>query len=56
MLLEQDQAEIEVFSRQNGWQPGYYYLGDSFTLASIAVTLAVEELYYQVDKQGVGQE
>lgn len=56
VLLEQDKAEVEVFTRQNGWQPDYYYLGDSISLASIAVTLAVEELYYQVDNEDIGQQ
>lgn len=49
VLIEQEIAEVEVFSRQRGWQPDYYYLGDSITLQSVHVTVAVEELYYQVD-------
>lgn len=49
ILIEQDLAEVTVYVRQNGWQADYYYLGDTISLSSIAVTLAVEELYYQVD-------
>ena len=50
VLVEQDAAEVEVFSRQRGWQPDYYYPGDTFNLQSIDVTIAVEDIYYQVDR------
>lgn len=49
VLVEQETAEVEVFTRQRGWQPDYYYPGDTVTLPSIAVTIAVEDIYYQVD-------
>jgi len=51
VLIEQDRAEIEVFTRQNGWQASYYYLEDSIIFESIAVSVQVEDIYYQVDNE-----
>lgn len=42
--------------RPNSWQPDDYYLGDSISLASTGVTLALEELYYQVDNEDMHQQ
>jgi len=46
VLIEQDSAEIEVFSKQNHWQSAYYYLGDEITFVSLGVTVRVEDIYY----------
>lgn len=53
VLVEQDGAEIEVFTRQSGWQAAYYYLGDAITFESIDAAIAVEDIYYQVDNEDV---
>jgi len=53
VLIEQDKAEIEVFTRSSGWQAEYYYLGDSISFASIGVTVQVEDIYYQVNNDDV---
>ncbi|MBE0471413.1 MAG: Uma2 family endonuclease [Methyloprofundus sp.] len=53
VLIEQDKAEIEVFTRSSGWQAEYYYLGDSITFVSIGVTVQVEDIYYQVNNDDV---
>jgi len=53
VLIEQDKAEIEVFTRSSGWQAEYYYLGDSIGFASIGVTVQVEDIYYQVNNDDV---
>jgi Uma2 family endonuclease len=53
VLIEQDKGEIEVFRRQDGWQSSYYYLGDEIHFYSIDVTVAVEDIYYQVDNEDV---
>jgi len=53
VLIEQDKAEIEVFTRSSGWQAEYYYLGDSITFASIGVLVRVEDIYYQVNNDDV---
>ncbi|HBA66025.1 MAG TPA: hypothetical protein DCZ48_07580 [Methylococcaceae bacterium] len=53
VLIEQDKAEIEVFTRQSGWQAAYYYLGDTIHFESIDVNIAVEDIYYQVDNDDV---
>lgn len=49
VLVEQDKAEVEVFTRQSGWQADYFYPGDVLTFQSIDTSIAVEDIYYQVD-------
>lgn len=53
VLIEQDKGEIEVFRRRDGWQSTYYYLGDDIHFYSVDVTVAVEDIYYQVDNEDV---
>ncbi len=53
VLIEQNFCEIQVFRRQNHWQSAYYYLGDTITFASLNVTVAVEDIYYQVNNDDV---
>jgi Uma2 family endonuclease len=53
VLIEQDKGEIEVFRRRDGWQASYYYLGDEIHFYSLDVTVAVADIYYQVDNEDV---
>jgi Uma2 family endonuclease len=53
VLIGQDSAEIEVFSKHKHWQSAYYYLGDEITFASLGVTVRVEDIYYQVNNEDV---
>ena len=53
VLIEQDIAEIVVFSRQELWLPSYYFLGDDINFAALGVTVAVEDIYYQVNNEDV---
>jgi Uma2 family endonuclease len=53
VLIEQDNAEIEVFSRRDHWQAAYYYLGDHIRFESLGITLAVDDIYDQVDNEDV---
>lgn len=53
VLIEQDKGEIEVFRRRDGWQASYYYLGDEIHFYSVDVTVAVADIYYQVDNEDV---
>lgn len=53
VLVEQDKAEIEVFTRQSGWQAAYYYLGDTIYFESIDTSISVEDIYYQVNNEDV---
>lgn len=53
VLIEQDKGEIQVFSRKDAWQPSFYYLGDEITFYSLAVTVRVEDIYYQVNNEDV---
>ncbi len=49
VLVDQERAEIEVFTRQSGWQANYFYPGDTIHFQSIEVAVAVQDIYYQVD-------
>jgi Uma2 family endonuclease len=53
LLVEQDKAEVEVFTRQSGWQANYFYPGDVLTFQSIDTGVAVEDIYYQVDNDDI---
>ena len=53
VLVEQDQAEIEVFSRQNAWRSDYFYLGDKIAFQAVEVEVAVEDIYYQIETEDV---
>lgn len=53
VLIEQDRGEVVVFRRRDGWQSAYYYLGDEIHFYSVDVTVAVEDIYYQVDNEDV---
>lgn len=53
VLIEQDRGEIVVFSRRDGWQAAYYYLGDEIHFYSVDVTVPVADIYYQVDNEDV---
>ena len=53
VLIEQDRGEVVVFRRRDGWQSAYYYLGDDIHFYSVDVTVAVEDIYYQVDNEDV---
>ena len=49
VLVEQDCVRIEVQRRRTNWAVEKYFLGDSFYLDSLTLTLKVEDLYQQVD-------
>jgi len=53
VLIEQDKCEVEVFRRSQGWSSTYYLLGDSVHLASIDVTLSVQEMYDSIENDDV---
>lgn len=53
VLIEQDKGEIQVFSRQHHWQSAYYYLGDEISFQSSGISVAVEDIYYQVTNEDV---
>jgi Uma2 family endonuclease len=48
VMIEQNEAIIEVVSRLDNWQSHYYGLGESFTLQSVGLTLSVAEIYERV--------
>ena len=49
VLIEQDFVDIEIIRRRIGWQSERFYLGDSLTFESIALTLTVEDIYARVN-------
>ena len=54
VLIEQDRVEVEVFRRSHGWQPSYYYWGDTVLLESVGLSLSVESIYERVRNEDVG--
>ena len=48
-MIEQDFVDIEIIRRRTGWQSERFYLGDSLTFESIALTLTVEDVYARVN-------
>ena len=55
MLVEQDTVEVEVFRRNQGWQPSYYYWGDTVVLESVDLSITVTEIYERVRNEEVTQ-
>lgn len=57
MLIEQDtvEVEVEVFRRSQGWQPSYYYWGDTVVLESVDLSITVTEIYERVRNEEVTQ-
>lgn len=51
VLIEQDCVDVEVFRRSANWFSEHYFLGDSFTLESIALTVSVADVYQRVDNE-----
>ena len=37
--------EVTIFRREDGWEPGVRHVSGAFTLRSVGLTLAVEDLY-----------
>lgn len=55
VVIEQDFVQVQVLRKSNDWKSEYYYLGDLAVFESIALTLAVEAIYEQVDNQDMAQ-
>lgn len=53
VLIEQDFVDVEVFRKNNGWQPSHYFLGDDVLFESVEVTVSVEEIYDSVRNEDV---
>ena len=54
-IIEQDFCEIEVFRRKDSWQSSFYYLGENITFDSIGLSVAVADVYYQVNNEDMQQ-
>jgi len=54
VLIEQDTVDIEVCRREGDfWVSSRYFMGDNIFLASIDLTVAVEDIYYRVNNDDV---
>lgn len=51
VLIEQNSVKIEVQRRRKKWQTEKYFLGDEMTFESIGLTIAVVDLYDQIDNE-----
>ncbi|CAK0773021.1 Uma2 family endonuclease [Gammaproteobacteria bacterium] len=49
VLIEQDFVQIELCRKSENWMPGFYFLGDDITFASVGLTLPVAEIYQRVE-------
>ncbi|WP_020558527.1 Uma2 family endonuclease [Thiofilum flexile] len=45
VLCAQDSPLVEIYRKSNHWQAEYFLTGQSFTLESIGLTLAVNDIY-----------
>lgn len=48
VLANQDVPRVDVFRRSTAWQGESYLLGSSFTLESVGLAMAVDEIYRRV--------
>jgi len=53
VVIEQDICEVEVFRKSEQWKSTVYFLGDDISFESIATTLSVEDVYYQVENEDI---
>lgn len=50
VIVSQDTPHLQIFRRRNNWKVEYYYAGDTFTLESVGLEMAVETVYRRVRK------
>ncbi len=55
ILIEQDKAEIQVLRRSQGWQPSYYFLGDTVSFESVGLSVSVEDIYDRVQNSDLAE-
>lgn len=55
VLVEQDFCEIEICRKKEGWKSNCFYLGENITFDSLGLTVAVADVYYQVNNEDVQQ-
>ncbi len=53
VMIEQNNALVEVVSRLDGWQAHYYGLGESFMLQSVGLKLSVVDVYEGVKNKEI---
>jgi Uma2 family endonuclease len=49
LLVHQDRPLIEIFRRATDWQREEYGAGEAFTLASVDLAFAIDDLYRRID-------
>lgn len=55
VVVEQDFVQIQVFRKKTDWKNEFYFLGDSITLESIDLTLAVADIYDRVENEDMDE-
>lgn len=45
VLCSQDAAHVEIYRKRSEWKAEYFVTGQSFTLESVGLTMAIDELY-----------
>lgn len=45
VLCSQETAHVEIYRKRTEWKAEYFVTGQSFTLESVGLTIAVDELY-----------
>ena len=48
VLIAQDVPQVEVFRRRNAWQLETFFMNDTITLESVALTIPVTQLYRRI--------
>ncbi|WP_394753587.1 Uma2 family endonuclease [Crenothrix sp.] len=55
VVVEQDFVQIHVFRKKTDWKDEFYFLGDSITFESIALTLSVADIYDRVENEDMDE-
>lgn len=45
VLSSQDAAHMEIYRKRSEWKAEYFVAGQDFTLESVGLTLAIDDLY-----------
>ncbi|SJM96535.1 Uma2 family endonuclease [Crenothrix polyspora] len=55
VVVEQDFVQIQIFRKKTDWKDEFYFLGDSITFESIALTLSVADIYDRVENEDMDE-
>lgn len=55
VVVEQDFVQVQIFRKKTDWKDEFYFLGDSITFESIALTLSVADIYDRVENEDMDE-